>query len=37
MKNVSPIKKITQATVKKLLIVKDDLQIPAVMGLLHKD
>lgn len=37
MKNVRPIKKITQATVKKLLIVKADLQIPAVMGLLHKD
>lgn len=38
VKNVRPItKKISQASVKKLLIVKDDLQISAVMGLLHKD
>lgn len=38
LKNVRPvIKKIPQATVKKLLVVKDDLKIPAVMGLLHKD
>lgn len=38
MKNVRPIvKKSPQASVKKLLIVKDDLWIPAVIGLLHKD
>lgn len=37
MKSVRPIiKKIPQTTVKKLLIVKNDLQIPAVMGLLYK-
>lgn len=38
MKKVGPItKKIPQTTVKKLFILKDDLKIPAVLWLLHKD